>query len=476
MKTATLSPRPPAPKTYFFGSFTVQHDPEKRTSALRVNFGRLAAVAGLALLLLYGAGTAAGYYWLHHVRKVREIGVADVALFRWKEVRREIAVQQFAKAKQAWAAKNYQAAYIAANSGLRNDPDNVGGRLLVAGFMQVAGSTDMAIKLLEDGLTRAPGNRELVRDTLDLMTTTEHDRAALTLLHGKLASGFSGPNGQLLRTFEVLATLNADGPVPARKLLDQYPALRQTPDAWPVVARVLWEAKEPMAAVATMEDFVKSQPGNYAGYAQLSDYQDAAGLVYDARQTAESACAKFPRDIGPRILLIGTLAPASAAEIPRWEQEVNRFLAGFGDRPEAILMLGNLSGRKGWVELARLMYEVAVIREQNARPLVLYYSDALMVHRRFDDARRVLAELDRQVEGDAVLEPLLWQREIVVASALGLHEEARETARRLATEFGRDPEQLEIIRQRFVRLGIPEAVAELAPHAPIAAAAAPKKS
>ncbi len=476
MNAATLSPRQPAPKTYFFGSFVVQQNPEKRTSALRVNFGRLAAVAGIILLLLYGLGTGAGYFWLHQVRKIPEIGVTDVALFRWREVRREIAAQQFEKARQAWAAKNYQQAYVAANSGLRNDPNNVGGRLLVAGFLQVAGSTDLAIKLLEDGLKRAPGNRELARETLDLMTTTEHDRAALALLHGELAPEFSGPNGQLLRTFELLATLNADGPAAARRLLDQDAGLRQSPDARPVVARVLWEAGERMAAVATMEDFVKAKPDNYAGYAQLTDYQNAAGLVYDARQTAESACAKFPKEVGPRILLLGTLAPASAGEVPRWEQEVNRFLADFGDRPEAILMLGNLAGRKGWAELARLMYEIAVIRGQNARPLVLYYSDALVMHGRFDDARRVLAGLDRQVEGDTQLEPLLWQREIVVASALGLHEEARETARRLATQVEHDPEQLEIIRERFVKLGIPEAVAEFTPRAPVVRDAAQKKS
>lgn len=472
----TISPRLIAPKTYLFGSFVRQRDPEKQTSSVRVNGWRLATVTGIALLLAYSLAVAGGYFWLHHVRKVKEVGVADVALFRWKQVRRQIAVQQYARARQAWAAKDFQMAFVDAYSALRNDPANVDGRLLVAGFMQTSGSTDMAVKLLQDGLALAPGNRELIQQAFALMTTTERDRRALALLHGALAPQFSGPNGTLLRTFEVLATLNADGPAAARKLLDQYPELRKTTAAWPVVARVLWENQERTAAIATLADYVKAQPDNYAGYAQLADCQAAAGQIYDARQTAAAACAKFPQDAGPRILQLGILAPATAAEVPHWEQEVTRFLQEFGDKPEAILMLGNLAGRKGWVPLARLMYVVSVSRGENARPLLLYYSDALMAHQRFEEARQVLAELDRQAGNDPMLLPLLWQRQVVVAAALGAHEDARETARRIATRLAGDPEQLEIIRQRFARLGIPEAVSELTPRPLVAKDAAPKKS
>ena len=471
-----FSPRPVAPKTYLFGSFVRQRDPEKQTSSMRVNGRRLAAVCGIILVLAYGLAVAGGYFWLHRVRKVQEIGVADVALFRWKEVRRRIAAQQYAKARQAWAAKDFQMAFVDGYSALRNDPANVEGRLLVADFLQASRSTDMAAKLLEDGLAITPGSRELIQQTFSLLTSTERDRHALVLLHGMLASQFSGPNGTLLRTFEVLATLNADGPAAARKLLDQYPELRKTTSAWLVVARVLWENQEHPAAIAILANYVKAEPDNYAGYAQLADCQAAAGQIADARRTAADACAKFSHDFGPRILQLGVLAPTRAAEVLPWEQAVTRFLVEFGDKPGAILMLGNLAGRKGWVPLARLMYVVSVSRGEDARPLLLYYSDALMAHRRFEEARQVLAELDRQAGNDPSLLPLLWQRQVVVAAALGAHEDARETARRIATQLAGDPEQLQVIRERFARLGIPEAVSELTPRPLISNGVSPKKS
>jgi predicted Zn-dependent protease len=476
MQAKPISSRQAAPKTYLFGSFAVHRDSEKQTSSLRVNARRFAAVSAITFLIAYGLAASAGYLWLHQVRKIDQVSFSQVALLRWKKIRQGIAAQQFTRAKEGLAAKEYQRAYVAFNSALRNDPDNVAGRLMFVAFLQAMGARDSAVKLLEDGLTRAPDNRELIQQTFDLLTTTEHDRDALALLHGSLAPQFTGPNGSLLRTFEILATLNTDGPAKAHALLDHYADLKKDRQSWPVVARVQWESQERLPAIDTLSAFIKAQPDSFAGYALLADYQAASGLIPDARQTADLACTNFPKEIAAHILRIGTLAPTRADEVRRWQQEIAGFLREFGNQPEAILMLGNLAGRRGWVPLARLMYEVSVSRQQNCRPLALYYSDALMCNKRFEEAQRVLAEVDQQTQNDPALLPLLWQRQVVVAAALGAHEDARETARRLATMLQRDPEQLEICRQRFLKLGIPEAVSELTVQPLIMKDKMPKKS
>ncbi len=476
MPTKPTSSRQVSPKTYLFGSFAAHRDPEKQTSSLRVNARRLAAVAGITFLIAYALAASAGYLWLHQVRKIDQVSFSQVALFRWKKIRQGIAAQQFARAKEGLTAQDYQRAYVAFNSALRNDPDNVPGRLMFADFLQAAGARDVAAKLLTDGLARAPDSQELIEQTFDLLTSTNRDRAALALLHGQLAAQFAGPNGSLLRTFEVLATLNADGPAKAHPLLDRYADLRKNQPSWPVVARVQWESRERPAAIDTLSAFIKAQPRNFAGYAQLVDYQTASGLIHDARQTAELACTNFPKEIAPRILRIGTLAPTRADEVHPWEQATTAFLREFGNRPEAVLMLGNLAGRKGWIPLARLMYEAGASRQQNSRALALCYSDALVCNHKFQEASRVLAELDLQVQDDSQFSLGLWQRQVVVATALGAHEDARETARRLATALERDPEKLEVCRQRFIQLGIPEAVAELTSPSLAVKATAPKKS
>ncbi len=233
-----------------------------------------------------------------------------------------------------------------------------------------------------------------------------------------------------------------------------------------MVAKVLWAAQDRPGAIAAESDFVKAQPDDFVGYADLASFQQMAGLVADARHTADLACAQFPREIAPRVLLITMLTPTKPAEVLPWERAVGSYVKDFGDRPEAVTMLAEISGRKGWVDLARLLYEIGAARQEDFRSLAMYYSDALICQRRFPEAQRVLAELDHQTSDAGNFSVLLWQREIVAAAACGDRDGARENARRVASALRRDPDGLEVIRQRFIKLQIPDAVAELTLNEP----------
>jgi len=477
MKMATLIAKPTPLRTYLFGSLALYRDQQTQAYSLRLDARRLALVAGLAFFAAYALIVAAGYLWLRQVRQIEQVGFFDVAFFRVKNIRREMAAEQFARAKAAWAAKDYGTAFVSFTSGLHNDPDNVDGRLQAAAFLSAAGATDRAITLLEEGLTRQPASRPLLEHTLDDLTTNGRDAEALKLLHGQLASQLSGPNGSLLRTYEILATLNTDGPEAAQRLLAASPDLRTTTRSLLVVARVLWEAKKPVEAISTLQDYVKAEPDDFLGYAQLADYQETAGQIVDARRTADLACARLPGQPTPRILRIGVLKPTGPEEVRRWEQEIISYLKDFAGKPEAIDELANLCGREGWVDLARMLYESGAGRQQDVRMLAMYYSDALMRRQQFTEARSVLAEIDRQTpETGSTFAVLLWQREVVAAAACGDRDDARDQARRVAAALRLDPTGMEVIRRRFARLGIPEAVAELSPNPAAVKPSAPKKS
>jgi predicted Zn-dependent protease len=470
MKTTTALSGQTALRTYLFGGLSLYRNEQKHTYSLRINGSRLALVAGIACMACYALVGAAGYLWLRDVRKIDQVGFFDVAFLRVKRIRQEMGAQQFVAMQSAVAAKDYGMAFVAMNSGLYNDPDNVAGRLQAAHYLQSAGATERAVSLLEEGLGRMPDNQNLIEATLGLLTATGRDGQALKLLRGQLASQFPRPNGTLLRTYEVQASLNAEGPAAARRLLDGYPDLKQTNRSLAVVAKVLWAAQDRTGAIEALSTFVKAQPDNFVGYADLAGYQQAAGLVADARQTADLACAHFPKETGARVLRIVMLTPTKPAELARWEQEIVSYVKDFGDKPEAVTMLAEISGRKGWVDLARLLYEGSATRQQDFRLLAMYYSDALMQQGQFAEAQRVLAEIDRQTPETGAFSLLLWQREIVAAAAGGAHDDARENARRLASALRNDPGNLEICRQRFIKLKIPEAVAELTLTTPVATA------
>ena len=428
---------------------------------------RITVTVAVVLAVLYGLIVVSGYAWLHFVVKNDRVGFLDVALLRWHRVRRATAVEQFAEAQRDWGKGDYQAAYLAFISGVRNDPDNIDGRLAAARFLAAAGAVNQEVTLLEEGLARAPDDARLIDATFTLLTSIGRDRHALELLHQRYAGKLTGPNGALLRTAEVLATLDADGAAAAGALLDKYPDLRTNADSAPTVSRVLWENHSRSEAIDLLGAYVRAHPTTFTARAQLAQWQVAGGLVDDAVQTVRAACAESPKDPAPRVLLIDVLASADALDSPPWRQAVEAYLKDFGDQPVGIALLANLAGQRGWTGLAQALYLVGANRQPDVGGLALYYSDALFHARRPADARQILADIETQIGGgNTTFFRQLRQRQVEVAAAMGDADGVRNYARRLAALMADDPDARAAVRQRFAREGIAEAAAELAGASP----------
>lgn len=464
MKTIKKSPSGGA-KTYVFGSFSVQHDRERQTKKLSVNGRRLLIVGVIALLSLYAGIVASGYTWLRHFRKLEEISIVDVALFRWKQVRRNIATQQFEKGTSEWRAGKYQSAYLAFSSALRNDSTNVEGTLQAAEFLNSVGATNLAVNVLKDAVQRLPQNALLIEKTFDLLLATSRDKEALGLLRGPLSGAAAGPNSSQLHGYEVMAILGVEGPTAARTTLEKYPDVRDRPASAPIVARILWESKERLAAINILDRYVKSRPQTFAAYALLAQYQEISGLDGDAHRTALLASEVFPHEIPSRILRIATDPSSTADEVANWHADIAGYLTDFKDQPQFLELLADLAGRKGWIDLSKALYEVGVERQHDVRQLALSYSDALLRNGRIKEAAQVLADVDLQTQESGAGSVSLRQRQVEVSAAMGNMEGVRDNAKRLANSLRQDPDKLEAMRRRFERLGIKEAVAEMEPAA-----------
>jgi predicted Zn-dependent protease len=433
-------------------------------------FRRLLLLGAVGLLVLYLLGATAGYVWLHFVRHNARITFADVAFFRVAAVRRDMAVEQFAAARRELAEKNIQAAFLNYSTAVRNDPDNIPGRLEAVDFLLKVNAGNLAVGMLEDGLARTPDDPRLITRTFEFFTTTGRDARVLDLLHGQLTSHFNGPNGPLLQTYEVLATLNLSGAGAAKKLLDGYPALANFPAAVPVVARVWWESKDRLKAIGLLESYLVSGAGNYPLYAELAGWQQASGLSAEAIRTAERAGAQFPAELEPRVLLIETLE--ASADLRAAAQAIESYLRDFSNRPEALLLLADSAGRHGQMDLAFALYVTGASRQADLLPLALYFADALARASRFEECRQVLAQLEAQTpENNTAFMVQLRQRQVIMAAALNDPDNVHEYARRLAAALRSSPDALESARRNFQKMGITGAVTELSGRAPAAAAA-----
>jgi len=439
---------------------------------------RLALYGGLILFSVYAILVLGGYAWLHYARKNDQVGLLDVALIRLGSIRSSLAAQHFAEAQKEWDAKRIPAAYLLFSAAVRQDPYNVPGRLKAVEFLRSLGGGKLALVMLEEGLAYLPDDRRLIEATFDYLLVTGRDRRALDLLKLRYGSAFSGPNATLLQRYEVQATLVTDGAAAAKRLLDQHPQLLQDTPSAPAVARIWWETQERTKAISLLRSYVQTQPAPYPEYAQLAAWQLASRLSTDAIQTVRTAIAKFPQELAPRILLIDVLL-TSGPNDPAGQEAITAYLRDFAGRPESILELASYAGRKGLVELARSLYQIGATRQVDLNLLAIYYSDALVREQRFKEIREILSQVESQApENNPNFMLQLRQRQVINAAALGDSDNVREYTRRLASTLAQDPDGLDICRRLFRKLGINEAVAELAGRsttAPTTAAAARKQ-
>jgi len=436
---------------------------------------KLALYGLIGLVSCYVLVVAAGYSWLRYARKNTSVSVVDVALFRVTAVRRSIAAQQFAKAKEAWEAKNYQAAFLAYSFAVQQDPANILGRLEAADFLRTIGADKLAIVQLEVGLTRTPQDQRLIKKTFDALTGAGRDRQALELLHRLYGEKLAGEQGPMLQNFKVLATLSAEGGEAAKNLLANFPELAGYPPAIPVIARIYRETAERLKASDLLEKYIVSQPARMEDYALLATWQEADGRPDRAMETARLSWAKFPKDLTARVLLLEMTAVNSVAAIPA-QSDIESYLHDFADRPEVITQLATLCGRKGWMAQARTLYELGAVRQSDIGLLALAFGDALVRNNRIREAAEILGHIEAQsAEASPAFLVQLRLRQVVVAAALRQSEEVREYARRLAVAMRNDTEAIERSRKYCQKVGIPEAVAELSER-PVKVRAVPVKS
>ena len=447
----------------------------KPATSVRNNVLRkLALYGGIALFALYVGLVAAGYSWLHFVRKNDQVRLADVAFARLSAIRSSIATQHFAQAQKEWDANRIPAAYLLFATAVRQDPSNVTGRLKAAQFLRSLGAGKLCLVMLEDGLAYTPDDRRLIETTFSFLLSTGREHHALDLLKQRYGAEPAGQNATLLQRYEIQATLVTDGATAAKKLLDQHAGLLQDTASTPVVARILWASQERFRAISLLQGYVQTQTAVYADFAQLAGWQAAGGKPADAVQTARRAVEKFPRELAPRILLIDTLV-TGAVNAAAGQEAVTAYLRDFSGRSESLTELAAFAGRKGWVDLTRTLYQIGANRHLDLNGLALSYTDALKHEAGFKEIQEVLSEIERQApENNPVFMVQLRQRQVINAAALGDSDNVREYSRRLAATVHGDPDALEGCRAVFQRLGITEAVSELTGRISVAKAS-PKK-
>lgn len=427
---------------------------------------RVLIIALAGCVGLYITGALAGFLFVRYVRKNEYIGFMDVALLRWGEVRKTMAAQQLLKAREDAKAGDLQSAFLAYNFAVGGNPDDVEGRLEAVEFLKSIGSFPLAVSMLEGGLARRPDDPRLIDATFSSLLSGGRDVRALELLSRRASPTKEDPNRLRLLRYHLTALLNSGQDREALQLLSANADLETDPLSQVIVARIRWQNQERLRALELLSRHVQKSDASLPDFAQLMSWQLLASLGDDAIATARSAVQRFDGRVEAHLMLVeatGVHRPNSR----EWSDATLDFLRRFGEQPKALIDLGGLSARRGWIEMARTVYELSALRVNQLGMFAFFYSDALVKNGRFREANAILAQVETQsAEANPVFVGQLRHRQVIVAAALGDMVAARDHARRLAALLRNNPDSLDVSRRHFQQLGLAVAVAELTARGP----------
>lgn len=410
---------------------------------------RLLVVLGLAVLGLYlGAASALWAYYRFH-RHIPDVHWHDIALVtRFGRVRQAVGAHQLGLARERWAAKDYAQGLFLGRSALAKDAANPEARHFVASCWRAAGRGALASRILEDGLGFDRPALPLARLLAETYLEGSRYGELLALLRVRLpALGRPVPDEQqnFFRLAELRAVLESEGAEAATAVAARWPELARLPAAAPLFARIALARGDAPAGLAMLRTALASQPENPSLHDALCETTLAAGLLDEARTVAEGFVAAFPSLPAAELRLLEAHGSRAAAAREPWLLSCMRYLARFRENPAALEQLAHLAARRGWSDLAFVLYQNAVATGANARPFAFSYVGSLVAAKQYARAGAVWTDLVAQKAVTADNAPALAA---MIAFGTGREGEALEQVERLRTATRDDAPR----RGRFVRV------------------------
>ena len=457
-------------KNHWWGTVTFGGMPLRRT--IRVRWRRLLWLAvGLGLALWLGGTTV---LW-HHFRKQRRVeGITwfDVAVLpvRYRHIQTAIGEHYLAEARSQLQHGEIARAVFNARSAQVKLPDRVEPRLFLAALFLRCQLPEMAVQALRPGLGRHAADPRFQALLLRAYFAAEQPAELLRLLRGpelgwRLQQRDAGVVP--LAVAEVRAVLETEGPEEASRTAAKYPVLDNNPDVAPLLARIDAARGRGDEALGRLRRALAEHPVEALHGALVAQALEL-GRKDEARAAALAQAAAFPDTVGSLLDLLATHDPQVAENKGFWTETCVRFLVRYRQTPAACIRLADLAARKGWPDLARLLYELELHRSLDGRSFAVYYAASLVKARDFVAAGQVLEDI-KPCEMPVAVQSTQQALAIMVEEGRGRAAEARQQLAALRRLCGSDLRQRRQCEIWFNALGFPE-LARLLVHPPEAAA------
>lgn len=450
-----LPPKRRAPGSRWWGGIAAGGADAKPRIVVR--WPRIFAVLGaLALVGWLGLATALwGFY--RFKREIPAVAWGDVAAARFHRVQETIGAHYFTQARAAWDAKEYARAVMLARAAVRKAPANLEARLFLAGVWAQVRRPAEALQTLREGLPSDAGDARLQRAFVETALANGRHAEVLRWLREELPARGARPLAGGATEFllaELRAVLETAGAAEAERLAGQRPALADEPAAAPLLARLDFEAGRMDAGFARVRAARERRPELPELHEAVIDAAQRLQRADLARDAAAAFYARFPESLPAHLRFLEANDPAAQLDESRWTTETLRFLVRYRRNPAALERLADLAARRGWSDLAYLLYQNSLQETLGSYPFALHYVGALTKKGDYAAAERVLRQLAAERSSPyAAAAPVVAYLSAMVEWGLGRETEAQRHLDRLRLEVGHDERRLQGYVQIFRALG-----------------------
>lgn len=393
MKETTSSEQKSTPIWLGFGEkrFT-----SRGTVKIRLRWRRLFVLCLVLAVLGWMGKSVALYYFFKEVREYEEIGFVDTLLFplNRKDVRRQQGDYQIKQGEKAVEEGKFREAFSLMREGLSRSPANLEGRLNLA-RLYVGWRPDLALQLLEDGLSDGREDIDYVRLYLTLLIRQKEDSTLFSVTKNLLDDPDLPQEIHRLAATNRMQLAIRHGKFKMAEESFKQGELQKSADGILLGSELYIRKGEQEKATALLEMVInrfRQRDDNLSTiYEKLIASYKKIGELDKARQTALEYSIRTPMEWRPRILLVEILGRSDREQ--RKTREINAMLQDHRNDEQAMLALGEYCANNGEHETASRLYNLALENNYNLALFSLILIESQVTAHNYEAAVALCNEL-----------------------------------------------------------------------------------
>lgn len=368
------------------------------TVRIRIRWGRIGIFFLFMGVFLWGAKSAALFYFFRNIREFDEVSVVDMFLFPFNRatVREQQGEYQIDQAIAALEREDYRRAFSLLREGLARAPRHVEGRLLLARIYE-GWRPDLATEVLKEGLEDGKENPDYLRYYFGLLLANKEDSTILETTDQLMETELDAASERILQVSRLQSAMYRGRFDIVREIFETTD-LENSLDGVLLGTQLYILTGNPETATEILESVLNTAAASEGNlepiYVQLVRALNERELHDEARETALEMVIRDPLEWRPRLLLVEVLSASGMLE--RRDREIEDLIQQHRNDEEAMVALARVCGEYGNVQASSRLYEVALENGYNLGLFTLSLIESYVRDGQNEEAIQLCNELVRE--------------------------------------------------------------------------------